>query len=61
MVKKEKKSLMLLIILLTTLVILDGRNNDIKGFLDRIKIANSLSLVNKGGGIIGSFLGFFLL
>ena len=28
-------------------------------FLDRIKIANSLSLVNKGGGIIGSFLGFF--
>ncbi len=57
--KEGKKSLMLLIILLTTLVILDGRNNDIKGFLDRIKIANSLSLVNKGGGIIGSFLGFF--
>ena len=57
--KEGKKSLMLLIILLATLVILDGRNNDIKGFLDRIKIANSLSLVNKGGGIIGSFLGFF--
>ena len=28
--KEGKKSLMLLIILLTTLVILDGRNNDIK-------------------------------
>ena len=57
--KELEKSILILAILLSLLIFLDGRNIEINGFFDRIKIANSLSLVHKGGGIIGGFLGFF--
>ncbi|MDR7869955.1 MAG: DNA translocase FtsK [Tissierellaceae bacterium] len=58
--KKElEKSIIVLILLLSLLVFLDGKNIEIVGFLDRIKVANSLSLLQRGGGIIGGFLGFF--
>lgn len=58
--KKElEKSTVILLILVTFLVLLDSRNIEVSGFLDRIKVANSLSLLHKGGGLIGSFIGFF--
>lgn len=57
--KELEKSIILLIILISILIFLDGRNIEIRGFFDRMKVANTLSLSNKGGGIIGSFLGFF--
>ncbi|MEW8973460.1 MAG: DNA translocase FtsK 4TM domain-containing protein, partial [Tissierellaceae bacterium] len=57
--KENKKILSLLSILLIFLVMLDGPNMELKNFIDRIQFASTLSLVNKGGGIIGAFLGFF--
>ena len=57
--KEINKSIIILITLLLLLVFLDGKNMKIEGFLDRIKISNSLSLEHKGGGVIGAFLGFF--
>ncbi len=57
--KELEKSIILVIILISILIFLDGSNIEVKGFLDRMKVANTLSLSNKGGGLIGSFLGFF--
>lgn len=57
--RENKKILSLLSILLIFLVMLDGPNMELKNFIDRIQFASALSLVNKGGGIIGAFLGFF--
>lgn len=59
--KKEKpKIINMIIIFLFILIFLDGRNIDIKNLIERLKVANTLSLFNKGGGAIGAFLGFFL-
>ena len=57
--REFEKSIVILILLLSILVLLDSRNIETQGFLDRIKIANSLSLSHEGGGTIGAFLGFF--
>lgn len=56
---ETKQALILILLLTTLLVLLDGRNIEIKKFLDRMQIANSLSLLNKGGGVVGAFIGFF--
>lgn len=58
--KKERKvNLTVIIIFLSFLILLDGKNIDSKGFIDRLQIANYLSQFNQGGGIIGGFFGFF--
>lgn len=58
--KKElKTSIILLIVLLSVLVLLDSKNISVKGFVDRVKLGNHMSIANKDGGVIGSFLGFF--
>lgn len=57
--KELEKFFLILIMLLTTLIFLDSRNIDIINFMERLKVANILSLDRKGGGFIGSFLGFF--
>jgi len=57
--KEFKVSIILSIILLSFIIFLDSRNIGTKVFLQRMKLANSLALSNKGGGIIGSFIGFF--
>lgn len=57
--KEQNKTIILLSILLIFLVILDGSNIGIKNFTQRIQMAKSLSLLNRGGGIIGASLGFF--
>lgn len=54
-----QKSILILIMLVLLVIFLDAPNIEIHDFFDRMRIANSLSLVNKGGGIIGGFLGFF--
>lgn len=59
--KKELGKIINLMVIFTfILVFLDGRNIGIKNLLERIQIANSLSLFNKGGGVVGAFLGFFI-
>src|SRR5690625_1345009 len=56
----EKKSLFsIFLIFLSFLIFLDGRNIPINNFKARMETAYSLSLVNKGGGLIGSLIGFF--
>ena len=58
---KEKRVLIAsLLIFLSFLIFLDGMNPIDYKFLDRIKNSISLSKVSKGGGILGSFFGFFL-
>ena len=53
------KAIVILTILIFFLILLDGRNIEVEGFFNRIKIANTLSLTHKGGGVIGAFFGFF--
>ncbi|MEY8415805.1 DNA translocase FtsK 4TM domain-containing protein [Tissierella praeacuta] len=47
-------------ILLSILVMLDGINPFDYKFIDRINTSLNLSKIGKGGGIIGSFFGFFI-
>lgn len=54
-----RNTIAILIIFLSLLIVLDGINKVDLGFIDRIKNSIILSKVNKGGGIIGSFFGFF--
>lgn len=49
----------ILFILISFLIILDGKNTVSTGIIDRVKNSLSLSQFNRGGGAIGSFLGFF--
>lgn len=55
-----QKSILILIMLVLLVIFLDAPNIEIHDFFDRMRIANSLSLVNKGGGIIGGFWDFSL-
>lgn len=57
--KELHMATVIMISLLLLLILLDGKNMEIEGFMDRIEMANSLSLEHKGGGLIGAFLGFF--
>lgn len=58
--KKEIKTVtVLLSLFLILLVALDSQNIEINGFINRIKTAIYLSSFNKGGGFIGSFIGYF--
>jgi len=58
--KKEKVSIIsAALILLTVLILLDGKNPINLKFVERIENSIILSKIGKGGGIIGSFLGFF--
>ena len=58
--KKEIKIVtVLLSLFLILLVALDSQNIEINGFINRIKTAIYLSNFNKGGGFIGSFIGYF--
>jgi len=47
------------LIFINFLIFLDGRNASIGSFINRMEISRALSNLNKGGGLIGSFLGFF--
>lgn len=54
-----KKSIILGVIFLSFLILLDGKNMYETDFVERMKLANIQSLSNKGGGAIGTFIGFF--
>ncbi|OLS01774.1 DNA translocase FtsK [Tissierella creatinophila] len=54
-----KKTIIIFGLFLMFLVALDSQNISIIGFVNRIKTAIYLSNFNKGGGFIGSFIGFF--
>lgn len=47
------------VIFICFLIILDGINPGEAGLWDRLKSGGELSKLNKGGGVIGSFFGFF--
>jgi S-DNA-T family DNA segregation ATPase FtsK/SpoIIIE len=49
----------LIIIFLSFLIVLDGINMDSSSLIDRIKSGLELSRANRGGGVLGSFFGFF--
>jgi len=58
--KLEKKYIILIAAtIFLSLILFDSRNISIPFFKDRIQIANELSKIGKGGGIIGSFFGYF--
>ncbi|MGO1469303.1 MAG: DNA translocase FtsK 4TM domain-containing protein [Tissierella sp.] len=58
--KKEIKIASIIFILfLIFLVGLDSQNTNINGFIDRIKTSIYLSKLSKGGGVLGSFIGYF--
>ena len=58
--KSEIKSIVaILIVFISFLIILDGINNIDNGLVDRVKNGIYLSKVNKGGGVVGSFFGYF--
>lgn len=48
-----------LVIFLSFLVVLDGINSSTSGLISRIQNGILLSTMNKGGGLVGSFLGYF--
>ena len=52
-------SLTMFFILISILIILDGTNKVSTGLIDRVRNSIYLSEFAKGGGIIGSFIGFF--
>ncbi len=54
-----RNTVAIIAIFISLLVVLDGINKVDLGFIDRIKNSIILSKANKGGGIIGSFFGFF--
>ena len=49
----------LIIIFLSFLIVLDRINMDSSRLVDRIKSGLELSRANRGGGVLGSFFGFF--
>ena len=58
--KKERKVVFgILVILLSSLIIFDGINPSYSGLIERVQNGINLSKTNKGGGLIGSFFGFF--
>lgn len=54
-----KIALTIFFMLVSFLIILDGTNKVSTGLIDRVRNSIYLSQFAKGGGIIGSFLGFF--
>ncbi len=56
---EHKNIISLVIIFLCFLVILDGANIESGSIIERIENGIILSRVNKGGGLLGSFFGFF--
>lgn len=57
--KESKVILSIIIILISSLIIFDGINPSSGSLISRIENGVNLSRVNKGGGLIGSFFGFF--
>lgn len=57
--KEVNKTIIIFCLFLMFLVALDSQNISIIGFTNRIRTAIYLSNFNKGGGFIGSFIGFF--
>ncbi len=57
--KELKISATIFLLLISALIIFDGTNSVHTGLIDRIENSIYLSQTAKGGGIIGSFLGFF--
>lgn len=49
----------MIIIFLSFLIVLDGINIDSPNLIERIKSGLELSRANRGGGVLGSFFGFF--
>lgn len=49
----------MIIVFVSFLVVLDGINVDAPNLIDRIKSGLELSKANRGGGVLGSFFGFF--
>ncbi|MBU5437647.1 DNA translocase FtsK [Tissierella sp. MSJ-40] len=58
-VEEGGKSGFLLLIFLCFIIILDVRNPKATGFINKINASIELSELGKGGGIIGSFFGYF--
>lgn len=54
-----RKSIMLILLVLSFLIFLDGPYSDSGNLLNKIKASIRLAGDNKGGGLIGSFLGYF--
>ncbi len=48
-----------IVIFLSLLVVLDGINSSTSGLIARIQNGMLLSTMNKGGGVVGSFFGYF--
>lgn len=59
--KFKEKNMILAItsIFLSFLIILDNNNISVIGFIERINNSITLSKIGKGGGVLGSFFGFF--
>nr|WP_300004544.1 DNA translocase FtsK [Tissierella sp.] len=61
--KFDNKEIKIITVLMSLLVILlvalDSQNIEISGFMDRIKASIYLSNFAKGGGVIGSLIGYF--
>lgn len=59
--KFKEKNMILAItsIFLSFLIILDSNNISVIGFIERINNSITLSKIGKGGGVLGSFFGFF--
>lgn len=57
--EEVKISATIIFILISFLIILDGKNTVSTGIIDRVKNSIYISQFNRGGGVIGSFLGFF--
>ncbi len=58
--KEEIKPILIIaIIFIIFIIFLDSKNASIDGFSNRIKASLSLAAFNKGGGLVGSFLGYF--
>ena len=57
--EEGEKSSFILLIFLCFIIILDVKNPNATGFINRINTSIELSELGKGGGIIGSFFGYF--
>ena len=57
--KEKNMILSIMSIFLSFLIILDSNNISVIGFIERINNSITLSKIGKGGGVLGSFFGFF--
>lgn len=57
--KEKNMALAITSIFLSFLIILDSNNTSVISFIERINNSITLSKIGKGGGVLGSFFGFF--